>query len=160
MKAIMAMAKNRAIGNKGQLPWEGKHKEDFVWFKEFTMGKILIVGRKTFDDLPPLKGRGIYIMTKNIWKKMMIQSATNSLGLIGRKVDFDFIMDYDDKTDFIIAGGKSIYELFMPHITEFYVTHIDKEYEGDTFMSPFEHLFSSQKVVKTFDFGKVVCYNK
>jgi len=56
MKAILAMSKNRAIGKNGGLPWPSI-KEDFKWFKEFTMGNTLIVGKNTFDTLPLLKNR-------------------------------------------------------------------------------------------------------
>ncbi len=54
MKAILAMAENRVIGKNGGLPWPSI-KEDFKWFREFTMGKKLIVGKNTFDTLPLLK---------------------------------------------------------------------------------------------------------
>lgn len=82
------------------------------------------------------------------------------------KFDELFIRTYDELmnetgwNDSIIIGGKSIYELFMPHITEFYVSHIDQDYEGDTFMEPFEHLFNKQETVKKFDFGKVIKYER
>jgi len=56
MKAIIAMAQNRVIGKNNGLPWPSI-KEDFKWFKEFTMGKTLIVGKNTFDTLPLLKNR-------------------------------------------------------------------------------------------------------
>jgi len=65
---------------------------------------------------------------------------------------------FNHNCDVIVAGGKSIYELFMPYITEFYVTHIDKEYEGDTYMSLFEDKFSKKEIVKEFDFGRVIKY--
>lgn len=155
MKAIMAMAKNRAIGNKGQLPWEGKHKEDFAWFKEFTINKTIVVGKNTYETLPPLKNRTIWVLSKTIKESAGALIEPNSSTMYHYTSNMDIIPQ-----DAIIAGGKSIYELFMPHITEFYVTHIDFEYDGDVYMSEFEHLFSSQKVVKTFDFGKVICYNK
>ena len=62
--------------------------------------------------------------------------------------------------DVIVAGGKKTYELFMPHITEFYVTLIDKEYEGDTFMSDFESKFTKREVIREFEFGKIIKYSK
>ena len=65
MKAIIAMAKNRVIGKNNGLPWPSI-KEDFKWFKEFTMGKTLIVGKTTFDTLPLLKNRECLVLI-NIW---------------------------------------------------------------------------------------------
>lgn len=167
MKAILAMSKNRCIGKDGKLPWH--HKEDFQWFKEFTMGKTLVVGRKTFDDLPILKGRKCIGITKGTEISRAMNSIifkANKNGYDGALVPPHYVLDinayYPDtvNSEYVIAGGKSIYELFMPHITEFYVTHIDKEYDGDTFMEPFEHLFSKNEVVKEFDFGRVIRYEK
>jgi dihydrofolate reductase len=48
----------------------------------------------------------------------------------------------------------------LPYITEFYVTHVNGNYDGDTFMPPFEDLFTHQEVVKEFDGHKVVKYSK
>jgi dihydrofolate reductase len=151
MKAILAMSKNRCIGKEGKLPW--KYSDDFKWFKEFTMGHTLIVGRKTFEGLPQLKHRTIWVLSKTmgdtalaICSSSVVYHSTSNIDIIPK--------------DGIIAGGKSIYELFLPKITEFYVTCIDKNYEGDTFMEPFEHLFSKSQIVKEFDFGKVIKYEK
>ena len=65
MKAIIAMAQNRVIGKNNGLPWPSI-KEDFKWFKEFTMGKTLIVGKTTFDTLPLLKNRECLVLTKPV----------------------------------------------------------------------------------------------
>ena len=66
MKAILAMAKNRVIGKNGGLPWHVPN--DFKWFKEFTMGKKIIVGKNTFDTLPLLKNRECLVLTTTITK--------------------------------------------------------------------------------------------
>jgi len=153
MKAIMAMAKNRCVGKDNKIPWH--YKEDFQWFKEFTLHKSILVGGGTYRDLPILPNRTVWVLSNTLKEGAgCIISPTES-------TMYHYTSNIDSiPKDVIVAGGKSIYELFMPYITEFYVTHIDQEYDGDTFMSPFEHLFSSQYVVKEFDFGKVVCYTK
>jgi len=48
----------------------------------------------------------------------------------------------------------------LPYITEFYVTHVNGKYDGDTFMPPFEDLFTHKEVVKEFDLHKVIMYTK
>ena len=63
MKAIAAMSKNRCVGKNKGLPWPSI-KEDFKWFKEFTMGKTLILGKNTFDTLPKLKDRECMVIVK------------------------------------------------------------------------------------------------
>ncbi len=65
MKAILAMAKNRCIGIEGKIPWHIPN--DFRWFKEFTTGKKLIVGKNTFDTLPMLKNREILVLIKKLF---------------------------------------------------------------------------------------------
>ena len=180
MKAIMAMASNRVIGKNNGLPWPSI-KEDFKWFKEFTMGKNLVVGHSTFLNLPPLKGRNIYFISRSKPETpdgMPVGDYgwhSNSHLTIGRR-----LCNYTDVIyggtvvecltgkelnwkieDPIIAGGAKMYELFLPYITEFYVTHVNGEYDGDTFMIPFEHLFDKQQVIREFEGGhKVICYSK
>ena len=64
MKAIAAMDPHRVIGNKGILPWPSI-REDFQFFKQFTMGKQLVMGKTTFLSIPPLKGRKICVVTSD-----------------------------------------------------------------------------------------------
>ena len=145
------MSSNRCIGKNGKIPWH--HKEDFQWFKEFTIGKNIVIGRNTYDKLPILKNRIIWVLSKTE------KEGAGALCDISTMYHYTSNINIIPK-DAIVAGGKSIYELFMPQITEFYVTVIDKEYEGDTYMSAFEHNFSTQEVIKVFDFGKIIKYTR
>ena len=157
MKAILAIAKNRVIGKSGGLPWP-PIKEDFKWFKEFTMGKKLIVGKNTFDTLPMLKNREILVLTRKVEELSHItnQYIVNNNGLSGK-----IITDVSDlDPDIIVAGGAKTYVRLLPYITEFYVTHVNGSYDGDTFMPPFEDLFTNKEVVKEFDLHKVIKYSK
>ena len=163
MKAIIAMSENRCIGKDGKIPWHSK--EDFRWFKEFTMGKTLVIGRKTFDTLPILKGRKICMLSNSLhsgYSTKIIEVYQNNES----KFDELYIRNYEQFKsetiweDAIVAGGKSMYELFIPYITEFYVTIINGHFEGDTYMEPFEHLFGNSEVVREFEGGKVIKYSK
>lgn len=158
MKAIAAMAENRAIGRNNKLPWL-PIKEDFKWFKEFTTGKILVAGRVTFDKMPPLKNRNIIVLTSNPNSSSGYDPNCN-FGYCFR--DYNGVIEASQFSNdqLIIIGGTKTYEKFMPCITEFYVTHVKGEYEADTFMPPFEHLFSNQEVVKEFDGHRVIKYSK
>jgi len=179
MKAIVAMSSNRSIGKNGGLPWPSI-REDFKWFKEFTMGKNLVVGHSTFMTLPPLKGRDIYFIsrpkaeTPDDVPKGDYGYHCNSHGTIGKRLCYyqevihggvvvDILSGHESHwkiEDPIIAGGAKIYELFLPYITELYVTHVNGNYDGDTFMPPFEDLFTNKEVVKEFDLHKVIKYSK
>ena len=162
MKAIIAMAENRVIGKNGGLPWPSI-KEDFRWFKEFTMGKKLIVGKNTFDTLPLLKNREILILTRRVEELdsyITNQYLVNNNNLTGKLIDATDISLIESDKDLIVAGGAKTYVNLLPYITEFYVTHVNGKYDGDTFMPPFEDLFTHKEVVKEFDLHKVIMYTK
>ena len=163
MKAIIAMAENRVIGKNGGLPWPSI-KEDFRWFKEFTMGNTLIVGKNTFDTLPLLKNRECLVLVKE--DKIMAanpnQYLVNNNSMTGKLITMTDIESYSQfrKDYLIVVGGAKTYVKLLPYITEFYVTHVNGNYDGDTFMPEFEHLFAHQEVVKEFDLHKVIMYTK
>ena len=172
MIAIAAMSKNRVIGNKGTIPWHVK--EDFQWFKEFTMGKTLVMGRRTYDSIPPLKGRKICVLSSNpltMWDdcvlskksdRLYVRTTRSFISELEEDLSSDRELTDKDETwiNSVVAGGAKTYTLLLPYITKFYVTHIDGEYEGDTFMSPFEHLLPIQEIIKEFGSHKVVKYSK
>ena len=164
MKAIVAMAKNRVIGKNGKLPWPSI-KEDFKHFKEFTTGKTLIVGKNTFDTLPLLKNRECLVLTKPVEAidaYITNQYLVNNNAMTGQMITMEDVESYSEfrKDYLIVAGGAKTYVKLLPYIKEFYVTHINGTYEGDTFMPPFEDLFTHQEVVKEFDRHKVVVYTR
>lgn len=163
MKAILAMAQNRVIGKNGGLPWS-PIKEDFKHFKEFTWGNTIVVGKNTFDTLPLLKNRECLVLVKE--DKAIIanpnQYLVNDNSMTGELVTMDDIEDYViyRKERLIVAGGAKTYIKLLPFINEFYVTHINGSYDGDTFMPEFEHLFTNKETIKEFDGHKVIKYTK
>ena len=162
MKAILAMAKNRCIGIEGKIPWHIPN--DFRWFKEFTTGKKLIVGKNTFDTLPMLKNREILVLTRRVEELDHIpnQYLINKNDLTGKIIDIKdvYLFELNKDSDIIVAGGAKTYVRLLPYITEFYVTHVNGSYDGDTFMPPFEDLFTNKEIVKEFDLHKVIKYTK
>ena len=163
MKAIAAMSTNRCIGKEGKIPWYSPN--DFKWFKEFTTGKKLLMGKNTFDTLPLLKNRECYVIVKGdsqIDSHVKNQYIVNNSGLTAKVVHINdvYMMELNQEPDIIIAGGAKTYTKLLPVIDEFYVTHINGIYEGDTYMSPFEHLYNKQEIVKEFDGHKVIKYTK
>ena len=164
MKAIVAMAKNRVIGKNSALPWPSI-KEDLNHFKEFTTGKTLIVGKNTFDTLPLLKNRECMVLTKPVEAidaYITNQYLVNNNAMTGQMITMEDIESYSQfrKDYLIVVGGAKTYVKLLPYITEFYVTHVNGNYDGDTFMPEFEHLFAHQEVVKEFDGHKVIMYTK
>ena len=162
MKAIMAMSENRCIGKENKIPWYVPN--DFKWFKEFTIGGTLIVGKNTFDTLPLLKNRECLVLVKE--DKIMTanpnQYLVNNNSMTGQLITMADLESYSQfKRDYlIVAGGAKTYIKLLPYITEFYVTHVNGTYDGDTFMSSFEDSFTNREVVKQFDLHKVIKYTK
>lgn len=158
----MAMSENRCIGKENKIPWYVPN--DFKWFKEFTTGNTIVVGKNTFDTLPLLKNRECLVLVKE--DKIMVtnpnQYLVNNNSMTGQLITMTDIELYSQfrKDYLIVAGGAKTYIKLLPYITEFYVTHVNGNYDGDTFMPEFEHLFTNKEVVKEFDGHKVIMYTK
>ena len=158
------MAQNRVIGKNGGLPWPSI-KEDFKWFKEFTVGNTIVVGKNTFDTLPLLKNRECLVLSKGdsvLDAYIENQYIVNNNSMTGQLVTIQDIESYSQfrKDYLIVAGGAKTYIKLLPYINEFYVTHVNGNYDGDTFMPEFEHLFTNKETIKEFDLHKVIKYTK
>lgn len=156
MIAVAAMSDGRVLGLNGKLPWPSI-KEDFKWFKSITMGKTILVGRKTYESF----GRG-YLPKRHI----IVASNTESWMKADTTIEDWFMVNCgkivadEAPEDVIICGGAKIYAQFLHRITELYVTHVLGDYVGDTFMPPFEHLLPTQSIVKEFDGHRVIKYSR
>lgn len=125
---IAALANNNVIGNKGTLPWHLKN--DFAWFVKNTKNKIVVMGRKNYEDIirytkgKPLKDRVNIVLTTQ-------EDFEHEGFLVFHSVE-EILMNFPNE-DLMIIGGTQIYNLFLPISTELILTEIKKDYEGDTF---------------------------
>ena len=120
---IAAIDKNNLIGNAGKIPWiiPGELKR----FKEVTMGKPIVMGRKTHESIGRvLVGRDNIVLSSN--------KLFNKEGLTVYDNFENIIKDYIKFPEIMVIGGSEIYNLAMPYAQKLYITHIDKVYEGDT----------------------------
>lgn len=135
---IAAMAGNRAIGNNNELPWH--IPEDYKFFKEQTTGKILIMGRKTYESIPPtgLPNRKIIIVTRN--KEYQEQVKDDSVVVTSVKEAYEYCESHKEKygEEIWIAGGAEIYKQTLSDTDLIILTEIEKEYEGDAFFPEFD----------------------
>lgn len=128
MNLIVAVDKNWAIGNKGKLLVS--IPGDQRLFREETMGKVIVMGRKTMESLPggnPLPGRTNVVLTR--------KSGYTKKGAVifhGVQETLDFLKQFPDEDIFII-GGEEIYREFLPYCDTAHVTWIDYSYEADTY---------------------------
>ena len=156
---IIAIAENRVIGLQNTLPWPREYS-DLKFFKEKTWGGRLIMGRKTFQGLGVtwLPNREIFVLTKFNPFGWVISECNFGVGKA--KTHICQVPNDLPDGDYWVAGGKSVYDLFMPQITEFYVTYIRGVFEGDVTIPAFEHLFPNQEEVKQTDKFRIVRYWK
>ena len=157
MRGIVAMDLNRVIGNKGKIPWH--LSADMKFFKRMTSdpanGGFLIMGRKTFESVGVLPNRHIYVLTTDPEKIHLIDLRgykyvdENGLWRVGNP-------DYR----FWVCGGAEVYRKFLPQCDEVYVTNVLGEYDGDTFLDPFEDAFPYQELIHECKTHWIVKYAK
>ena len=122
------MSTNGVIGKDNGLPW--RLPKDMKHFMSSTMGKPVIMGRKTFESMKSLlPGRTNIVLTRDqSWSRdgVFVASDLSKAFELGR-----IAADQDSLTEFFIIGGSSLYEEAMPHATRLYVTQIEAVIEGD-----------------------------
>lgn len=141
---IVAMDKNGGIGYQGKIPW--KCREELKLFSEKTKNATLIVGRKTFETLPELKGRNFICLTR----KQSFSEAKNNCIILSNLED---AFNQSNELTFI-AGGSQIYDLVLssyPHrISGFHLSIMKKEYLCDSFI----HIPKEWNIVEKNDFSE------
>ena len=127
LSAIAAISENGVIGVNNKLPW--RLPQDLKNFRSITMGKPIIMGRKTFESLGhPLPGRRNIVLTHDKTLKLEGCSIFNALDDA-----LDSISSSYEEPEAIIIGGASIFEQTLSRISRLYLTFILQKYKGDTF---------------------------
>ena len=126
---IAALAQNRIIGNANQIPWH--IPEDFAFFKRYTTGKPIIMGRKTWDSLPrkPLPNRRNIVITRQAdWQAAGAEAAH----------DFQAALQAcAGEREAVIIGGAQIYAIALPFATDLRLTEIALAPAGDAYFPEF-----------------------
>ena len=134
---IVAMANNRVIGKDNQMPWH--LPADLRHFKAVTLGKPIIMGRKTYESIGrPLPGRKNIVISRNADYRLEGCETACSL-----EEALDLVNDVEEV---MIIGGGFLYAQTLPQADRLYLTFIDLDVDGDTWFPEFEHL--SLKEVK------------
>ena len=122
---IAAMDKNRLIGNGPDIPWQ--MPVDRRHFRDMTIGKPVVMGRKTFETLKrPLGKRRNIILTRNTAYK-----APKGC-IVAHSVE-EVINGCKETEELMICGGAPIYQAFLPHADRLYLTQIHATFEGDVY---------------------------
>jgi len=127
---IWAMADDRVIGVENRLPW--KLPADMKWFRQHTLGKPIIMGRKTFESFggKPLPQRSNIVITKD--------ETYQAEGIIVVHSIEDALKAAGEVEEVMIIGGMSFYLQMLPQADKLYMTLIHERFEGDAWFPEFD----------------------
>lgn len=130
---IVAISKNNVIGYQNKMPWH--FKEDLAYFKKTTLNHTVLMGSKTFKSIlsylnAPLPSRTSVIASKSGYSYPDVLTVNNLK---------EYIKDFPKDDELFIIGGKMIYDTVFEMVDKLYITHINKEYEGDTFFKEIDY---------------------
>jgi len=122
---IVAASMNNVIGAKGDLPW--RLSGDLKRFKALTMGKPIVMGRKTYESIGrPLPGRQNVVITRN---PDFVADGCDVVSSVDAAVEVA-----GDAEEIMIIGGSHIYNAFLPRADRIYLTRVQTEVEGDAYL--------------------------
>ncbi|MFS1525163.1 dihydrofolate reductase [Microbulbifer sp. 2304DJ12-6] len=127
---IAAVARNGAIGKDNGLPW--RLSGDLQFFKQVTMGKPVVMGRKTFESIGrPLPGRNNIVITRNTsWQANGVEVVTSLQAGLCRAREWALKAG---AAEVMVIGGAQIYRLALPLAARLYITEVDAEVDADAF---------------------------
>ncbi len=121
------MDRNRLIGAGNRLPW--RLPDDMRRFREITMGKPVLMGRKTYESIPerfrPLPGRTNIVLTR--------QKDYDAPGCIVVHSLPQALSTASENEELMVIGGALLYEQLLPQADRIYLTQVDGEFEGDVY---------------------------
>lgn len=134
LSLIVAMAQNRVIGINNNLPWH--LSEDLKYFKRVTMGKAIIMGRKTYESIgKPLPGRTNIVVTRN---EDYIADGIKVVHSLDEAIKLsENIALIDDSEEAMVIGGAELYQQALVKADRIYLTEVHAEVQGDAYFPEF-----------------------
>lgn len=132
----VAVARNGVIGRDGGLPW--RLKSDLQLFKRLTLGKPVIMGRKTWDSLPfkPLPGRLNIVLSRDgsfePAKAVVCETFPEAVAMAREQAE------EDGAEEVCVIGGAALFGLALPKARRLYITEVDAEPDGDVRFPAFD----------------------
>ena len=132
---IVAAAENDVIGRDNQLPWH--LPGDLRYFKRMTMGKPVVMGRKTFESIGrPLPGRSNFVITRNPeWQAEGVRALPDLESALALAEEIALIDGIDE---LMVLGGAEIYAAALPLADRIYLTRVHAEVAGDALLPAFD----------------------
>lgn len=129
---IAAVGRRGQLGLGGKIPW--RDMDDLRWFRETTQGGVIIIGKRTFDNIPPtiFLGRRLWIVTR---ENCNCHDPEEVIALAAGMLD-EAIDKTPGRDAIWISGGEFVYRLWMPYVRRAFITLVDYDGEADTYMPP------------------------
>ena len=136
---VAALARNRVIGDGTGMPWH--LPEDLAHFRRVTQGHAVIMGRRTWESLPPrlrpLPGRRNLVVTR----QADLHAALQAAGAEPQASLDDALARCSDAPRAFVIGGGQLYAQALPRVDELLLTLIDRDFDGTTLFPPYEQEF-------------------
>jgi len=128
---VLARAQNGVIGDANKIPW--RIPEDMKRFKAITMGKPIVMGRKTWESFPkrPLPGRTNIVITRD-------RSYRADGAVVVHSLDDALAHAATEKSDIMVVGGAEIYRAALPKASRIELTEVERDFAGDVAMADFD----------------------
>lgn len=127
---VAAVADNNVIGHRGEMPW--RLRGDLKHFRRITMGKPIVMGRKTFESIgKPLDGRSNIVVSRNL--ELDHDNVMVAYGLVEAFRLAEIEARKAGVSEICIIGGGEIYREVMPRADRLCITHVHAEPDGDTY---------------------------
>ncbi|MDK2778108.1 MAG: dihydrofolate reductase [Pseudomonadota bacterium] len=139
LSLIVALARNHVIGIDNKLPWYLPN--DLKYFKQVTMGKAIIMGRKTYESIgKPLPGRTNIIITRQT--DYQPPGRTDSVNVVASLQEARDLAEnlalINGQDEALIIGGAEIYAQALPLVERMYLTEVHAEVDGDAYFPSFD----------------------
>lgn len=139
---IAAVGKNLEIGKDNKLLW--RIPNDQKYFKETTINKTVVMGRKTYESMgKPLKNRKNIVLTRGKLNIDNVEIVNNYKEILNREEEI------------FIIGGEQIYKKFLPYADNLYLTEINASQEADTYFPEFNKDLYEKEVLKTEEYNDI-----
>lgn len=142
---IAALDRKQGIGYRGKLPWH--LPPDLEYFHQMTDHSIVIMGRKTWDSIPqqhrPCETRMNIVLSRHDWTPPAGDSGKGVLLSHSFEQALELAQNTHEKLPIFVMGGGEIYQLalFHPACSKLFLTHIDAEFDCDTFFPEYKNQF-------------------
>ena len=135
---IVAYAHNNVIGNKGRIPWD--IPDDREHFKQLTLGSIVVMGRRTFEEIYKKFGAGLPGRETIVISKTTNYEGANYRTAISLEKALELAKSLFPQKEIFICGGESVYKEAIESklVNKMYITEIDADISGDAFFPEFD----------------------